>query len=648
MVAAMRWSDLLDLIKKDLLLLWRDRSFILVLLLFISPIFGLLRPPDLPSASPSSSSQGTTSDTRKSRAKTHSDSFSMYDVNESTADIPHPLTHVNVGVVEGGKIPFRDAAYTFSSMPRVEAVRALKSGHIDVFLDTVPDSSIFRISQNIPTVYVVYERDRERSNVGSQMLQRELVKMQRAERRARLQAITTSSSGWLLADFSFESLEKSGRETRSASSKMWGLGGSLVLAGALVSSLVMLIIVEENARHTFPLVLVCAVDRRTVFASKLLFCLLPTIGSVLVMLVRMWRALPTKPPDFLSSAALLGTAAGAGLLFVFIMSVLLVSSGSRARNNIDALAKVGGPLVLIGFLVALTFTPLSRYTPGLFFFPLTNLVLSIGQLVSSTPNWFYCLLALVTSSLFAVLLAANGALSMRTEQGLSGDVAISDPKLDALFLFMVAASFLVLLTNFLAVPTIIVYPSVGSLAAIAVLAVVGAGVVRFSHSVLPVVSSAAVSSLREWWSIWFPRIPSRRLIFSCLCAVVLGFASSYCFSTLIPAFAPDTYRLESLTRASTTPGVLFSMAMLRTGVEELVLRGIFVPILSPHFSALAVILLMSSIGAAIHPLSDIWIRMAILSAVLTYLRLASGSTLPPLLLHLTHTACLWLIWNRAL
>jgi membrane protease YdiL (CAAX protease family) len=105
-------------------------------------------------------------------------------------------------------------------------------------------------------------------------------------------------------------------------------------------------------------------------------------------------------------------------------------------------------------------------------------------------------------------------------------------------------------------------------------------------------------------------------------------------------------RLEAVTRNATDPSFLFSFAVIRSIVEEIVLRGVLVSLLTPFFSTGVIIALMCSLGAALHPFADTWVLMVILSAVLTTVRLYSRSVIPSMVLHVTHTVCLWLLWHR--
>jgi membrane protease YdiL (CAAX protease family) len=631
-VARMLFSDLWVLLKKDLLLLWRDRSLFFILLLWLAPFGGLIRSPI--------SDIGSYDSLTASSKHHHSTDVIDWSADAEIDSMPKPakthalLPSVIIGLVQGEPFDVGDPRYEFRKISREEGITALQKGSIDLLAEMPTARSLLHASPfRTGQVQLVYDKERERSRRASQMFTERVREMQRIDRNRRIALITDSNEQWVYSTISYHSKTATDEDDKPKS-RYSSIAGSLVLAGALVSSLVMLIIVDENTRHTLPMILVCAVDRRVVFLSKLMFCMVPTIGVVGTMLVRIWRALPVKPHDFLSQFEILGTAFGAGMIFVFIFSVLLVASGGRARNNIEALAKVGGPLLLVGFLVALTFTSLVQFTPGLILFPLTNLVLCIGQLITATPNWWMCAAAIVSSSLFAVLLAKNGALAMRTEQGLAGEVAISGSKLDALMLFMIFSSVAVLLYNFVGLPASIVYPSVGSLVSTAVLAVIGAGIFRVEPS--------------TWREVFVGDGGRNRILFSCACALIVAALTSLAFSVSSPmgSVSSEMARIEAVTRGSAAPALLFSFAILRAAVEEIVLRGLLVRTLIADYSPAVIILLMAALGAALHPLADTWILMAVLSAVLTYVRLFSRSTIPCVVLHVAYTACLWLIWNR--
>jgi membrane protease YdiL (CAAX protease family) len=631
----MRFSDLFVLLKKDLLLLWRDKSLFFILLLWLAPLGGLIHTPM------SDVDLDRLTESRQHRRN----SSGIYDMvvpgesqgsSASVRDKHATLPKVIVGLIQGEPLNLADPRYVFQKMTREDGITALQNRSVDILAELpssthrTPRSPLFHAAQ----ITVVYNKASDTSRTASLMFTEQVRSIQAAERKKRIALIADSNEQWVLSSITYHTEPASSLAPAPRRSRFPGIAGSLVLAGALVSSLVMLIIVEENTRHTMPLILVCAVDRRIVFLSKLLFCVLPTIGVVATMVLRLSRALPPTHHDFSYRVLLLGTAAGAGLIFVFILSVLLVATGGRARNNIEALAKVGGPLVLVGFLVCLTFSTLAPFTPGLILFPLCNLVLCIRQLTLAAPDWSMCGAAIVSSSLFAVLLAKNGALAMRTEQGLAGEVAVSDPKLDSLLLFMVSASVVVLLYNFIGLPASIVYPSVGSLICAAILAVVGAGIFRLEP--------------KSWRSILMGDGDRNRVLFSCACALVIAALTSFAFSVSSPmgSVSSEMARIEAVTRGSAAPALLFTFAIVRAIVEEIVLRGLMVKILIDDYSPYVIVLLMSALGAALHPLADTWVLMAVLSAVLTYVRLFSRSTIPSVVLHVAHTACLWLIWNR--
>lgn len=652
-------SDMVVLIKKDVLLLWRDRTLFFVILLWLSPFLTFIRPAMSDFGALSALTQPNSSRFTRSQHDTTSGG-GRYHLSQllPKASAKPPLSQVTIGVLRGKAPDMRDSRYKFLPVTREAGVASLRSGSLDLLAEFPrhPERTRFKVFSTAH-IQLIYERTNDRSRQASEMFTQRVRELQVAQRVRNLIALADSKLPWVTASIDYNSLStRDGALTLGP--RLPAIAGMLMMACALVSSLVILIIVEENARHTMPLILVCAVDRRTVFLSKLAFCTLPTLPILGALVYRVWRALPASP--FSIKLLSVVTAFGAGVLFIFIVSTWLVAIGSRSRSNIEAIAKVGGAVVIVSLLVALTFTALAPYTPGLVLFPLTNLVLCLRELISLHPNWWHCALALSSSLAFSLLLARTGALSVRTEQGLPGEVDIPSPKLNSLLLFIVASSAAVLLANFVGLPASIVYPSIGSLATIAIFAVLAAGIYRFDRfplrrlfvdSVVPAPSPSAValpvpaagSSSGE-----DSKVVRDRIIFACLASVALSFVTSLAFSVCSPAgsVSSEMSRIEAVTRGSASTSLLFSFALLRALTEELTLRGILIRTLIPSFSPLTIILLMSALGAALHPLSDTWLLMTLLSATLTYLRLTTRSTIPCMVLHLAHTACLWLIWNR--
>jgi hypothetical protein len=535
-------------------------------------------------------------------------------------------------------------------MTREEGLASLRAGHIDLLAE-FPENLISteHLPPSIVRVNLIYDSPTwQRSRGAIETFQNRLRSLELEHRRALVDRVRASDADWVLCSVQYHTLNKfvDTRLSSSSSLRVGALSGPLVLAGALIAALVMLVIVEENARHTLPLILVCAVDRRTVFLSKMALCMVPATGVVVSMMVRFCMMISHYHLPLLSSVLLTATAGGAGLLFVFIFCCVLVAAGGRSRNNVEALAKVGAPTLLCGFIVAMAYSPLSQYTPGLMLFPLTNTVFLLKELLTGQPNLLSSALCLVSSFFFALLLARNGALAMRTEQGLSGDVVVHDPKLDSLLLFLLAASALTLLTNFIGIPASIVYPSVGSLSFVAILLVVGAGVFRLRPLSLSSFSSSPSSSSSRL--SLDSRSSNGRTVFSILCALVLALLTSFAFSLATPAgsLSSEVARIESVTRLAASPTLLFTFALLRSIVEELVLRGLLVSLLTPFFASPIIIGLMCCLGAAIHPLADTWPLMLLLSAILTTVRIYSRSVIPCVVLHATHTICLWLLWHR--
>lgn len=658
----MRFSDVWLLMRKDVMLMWRDKSIFIVVLLICLPFTQMLRTSlgDSVLGRPHAEYSSENSIVRAPWVGDEGDSETPSPPSSASSTSAAEVIHV--GLI-GGKAPpgLASSSVSLTPMTREKGLTSLRAGHVDLLAE-FPENLISteHLPPSIVRVNLIYDSPTwQRSRGAIEIFQNRLRSLELEHRRALVDRVRSSHADWVLCSVQYHTLNKfvDARLSSSSSLRVGALSGPLVLAGALIAALVMLVIVEENARHTLPLILVCAVDRRTVFLSKMALCMVPATGVVVSMMVRFCMMISHYHLPLLSSVLLTATAGGAGLLFVFIFCCILVAAGGRSRNNVEALAKVGAPTLLCGFIVAMAYSPLSQYTPGLILFPLTNTVFLLKELLTGHPNLLSSALCLISSSFFAILLARNGALAMRTEQGLSGDVVVHDPKLDSLLLFLLAASALTLLTNFIGIPASIVYPSVGSLSFVAILLVVGAGVFRLRPLSLSSFSSPSSSSLpssslsSSFLSSRFSldsRSSRGRTVFSILCALVLALLTSFAFSLATPAgsLSSEVARIESVTRLAASPTLLFTFALLRSIVEELVLRGLLVSLLTPFFASPIIIGLMCSLGASIHPLADTWPLMLLLSAILTTVRIYSRSVIPCVVLHATHTICLWLLWHR--
>jgi hypothetical protein len=481
-------SDVGTLIWKDMLLLWRDRSFVFVLLLWLVPFSGLIKHADVP----------------------------------SFRDTTRPL------IIAPSRAPMATSGQESARRSRL------------TFQTNSPKfTSLSKLEQQ-----------------------------------------------WLLSRIEVEHVQREDAKL-NVNQKIWGIGGALILAATLVSTMVMLTTVEENSTHTLPLLLVCAVDRKTIFSAKLILAMFASVGGILTAVLRTWRAMPATVDDAyraLGSFIVLI----AGVLFVFIGSVLHITNGCRSRNNLEALAKLGAPMILMGFLILLVITPLADMTPGIAFVPLTNSVLLAQQIISGDPNWLICAVALGSSAFFVGLLWSSCSRAFRCEQGLTGDVKGSDPKVDSLMMFLAAAALLILLYNFVALPCYIVYPGIADLVASALLLTVGATVLR-------------LSKMPKERILGEPKLPEKRFLVYCL--------------LVLPVFF--------------TP---FDRAF-RAIAEELVLRGVLVGTLADEFNPWVLALMMAALGAALHPVASAWLPMAAVSFVLTMVRLKTGSVLPCIPLH---------------
>lgn len=643
----MRFDALWLLMRKDVTLMWRDKSIFIVLLLICMPFSALLRPALIENG-------------LLPKSALIRDKPIVATPWTIPGDVPAPATvggaqglpKIRVGVIGRRGVPdLTEENISVVTTSREAGIVALQNGALDLLAE-FPDSLIASDEGTAPSmvrVNVIYNAanwDVDRAKI--ERLQLRLRSLELEHRQKLVSRVRSAREDWLLCSVQYHDLNKfvANRLSPAGSTRVGLLSGPLILAGSLIAALVMLVIVEENARHTLPLILVCAIDRRTVFLSKMALCLAPAVGVVMSMMYRFSDMIGKLHLPLSTFALLVATAGGAGLLFVFIFCSILVAAGGRSRNNVEALAKVGAPTLLAGMVMGMAYSPLAPYTPGLILFPLTNTVYLLKELLTGHPDWLTCLAVLAASAFFAVLLVRNGALAMRTEQGLSGDVSVRDPKLDSLLTFLLASCAAALLTNFIGIPASIVYPSVGSLGYVMILLVVGAGVFRFTRNSTADMDARVESASAEY-------APSTkksrgRIFFGSLCAIVLAVLTSFAFSAASPAgsASSEIARLEAVTRHATDSSLLFSLAIARSTVEELVLRGILVALLTPFFSTGVIIALMCSLGAAIHPFADTWVLMVVLSAVLTTVRIYARSVIPCVVLHVTHTVCLWLLWHR--
>lgn len=628
MAVAMNISDIWTLIRKDILTLWRDRSLIFIVLLWLAPLGGLLRPP-LPLAD--FQARQHHSDHGGSIVPSHVDPSTME--HPGDASTRPNLGEIKIAVIGGDPILLDDPRFRIFRAEESKALPALQYGTYDI-LAKFPTEKAVRPA--LARITIIHKKGNDRSETASDIVYSYLHKKQFKRTEERITSLSSVGQSWVLYTTEFSNTEKN-EILPTFDSKLYGIGGAFVLAAALMATLVMLTTVEENSQHTLPLVLVCAVDRKTVFASKLVFCMLPCVAAVFSGAARTWRALPAVPSDLWHRAAIIGVSLASGIIFVVIAGVILLVAGGKARTNIDALAKVGGPLVLSGFLVIAAMTPLAPVTPGLFFLPLTNLVMSFGQLISPTPNWWLCATALISSSLFAALLLSVAYRSFRCEEGLPGELSSRDVKLDGLLIFLLAASVLSLLFNFVGLPCRIVYPSIGDLAVAAIFALVATGIVRTGEvKVAGLLAPGAKPSLVLAYSV---------------AAIVIAPLTAWCFATLSSSHiglmgTPEALRIESLTRSSAAPLIVVTLSIIRIICEELALRGALVGLLVGRYADWVIILMMTAISAVIHPFGDAWLVMAPLGGLLTFMRLRCGSTIPCIVLHVCYQLLLWMIWNR--
>lgn len=672
----MRLNELLLLMRKDVTLMWRDKSIFLVVLLVCLPLVQTLRPMLMPRISSQSTSAPVISSGSSVVAPrvTPSESEAEYDSRR------RELPAITVGII--GPVPDDLADDKLRVVPttRAAGLSAFRQGKLDVLAEfpdqfsasVASDSLAVSAPPNTVRVTLFYPTANwSAASPACEYFQHRLHTLELRNRQYLVRTARAANADWLLCSVQYHTLNRfldtrlsplsalSEAASDSASpspstSEVPASGGSsptsaapalpvsaghpappppltalsspLVLAGALIAALVMLVIVEENARHTLPLVLVCAVDRRTVFLSKLALCMVPAVAIVLSMLFRFHLILSRYHLSFLHQLALLATAGGGALLFVFTFCCILVAAGGRSRNSVEALAKVGAPTLLCTFLVGLAYSPLSTSTPGLLLFPLTNTVYLLQQLISTHPAIVPCTLALASSLLFSILLARTGALAMRTEQGLPGEIPITDPKLDSLLLFLLTASTLALLTNLISLPASIVYPSLSQIPFILILATTSLLVLRLRRLPLRTLVSSNGAPLSK---------PNGVLLAS-LASVPLAFLTSLACHHLAPTVLPLPVAIPPL------PSALASAV-----TEELTLRGLLTSILAPHFPATVVIALLCPVSAALHPLATTWLPAVVLSATLTCLRLWSRSVIPCVVLHCAHIALLQLLWHHS-
>lgn len=628
-------KDIATLMVKDCVLLWRDRSLLFIVLLWLAPLGGLVNAPtldDMPGLSQPGQRNASSAAQKRWHHRsgatagnpvvTHSWFSVSSDADFNARDDRTPaLPNVTVGVI-GDAPQINDNHFTWRPIKDAEyGLFAIQQGTVDLLLETPEIAG----PQRYEVMTIVFDKNIARSRDAADQLHRALRKADATVKKQRILTIgkiAKSDHNWLLASLENHYDKRIDDTPAAMDMKLWGIGGALMLASALAGSLVMLIMVEENSQHTLPLILVCALDRRTIFGSKLLFCILPTLTAIAAAIVKLWRATPTPPSGLIEQIGYFGTALIAAALFVLSASIILVATGGRSRNNVEAVAKVGGPLILLGFLVIAAVIPVARFEPGLRLLPMSNLILCLNELRQSAPSPAVIATCLISSGLFCWGLLNIAPRALRCEEGLAGEVGGTEPKLDGFLMVLLSSVVVCLLQNLFAIPLGIVFPSAGIPASIGILSL--GALIGFKWRRIRFVEAAAVKRC-EW-----PYVAS---------AVVVGTATAYVFASV--GWLPPA----ALTMLGHWPFVLIIACAI---IEELALRGVFIDALEDHFSWFTISAIMICVSAAIHPMGNIWILFAILSAVLTMVRLVSKSVIPCVILRVVHVVILYAVWGRIL
>lgn len=619
--ASLFLRDVWALVAKDIILLWRDRSLLFIVLLWLTPLAGFLKTPVPPSVADLQPKQHATnvqpSQKRPPGAPETVGAFGP------AAKAPVDLPEVKVGVIGGTPIEIPDKRFGFITIPESSGYTKLLNGSVDVLAKFPTATGQFAPFSRIT---IIHNEKRRSSEVASHMLYSQLHDLQFKGIASHIGSASGSSDRWIVYSTTFNQLEDPPADERVESNRIWGIGGALVLAAALMASLIMLTTVEENSEHTLPLVLVSARNRQVIFASKFALCALPCIGALFAATARTYKALPRVPPNMVQHIEVLAATLGSGALFIAIAAAVLIICGGRARNNIEALPKLGGPLILLGFLITLASSPMASFTPGLILVPITNLIFCIRELLHEQLQWQALLISWITSGAMALVFLRLGVRGFRCEHGLPGEVAGRDPKLDGFLLFALGSTIAILLYNFAGLPARIVYPSLGDLIVATIYLSICVGIIR----------TGEISPK----SLLGNQASKRKLVLWCVAGLLLAPFTAWLFYTAgaSAAFAldPETARLQSLARSDSQLVFIVLLVLVRICSEELLLRGTFVALLQGKFPTLGIVASIACISAALHPLAGTWILMALFGGILTAMRLASKSIAPTLIWHVTH------------
>jgi membrane protease YdiL (CAAX protease family) len=596
----MNCKQLATLLSKDILLLKRDNVLWYVILVFVLSFVSVVRFDD------------SSSDTNKPK-KIKAEFLQMMSQSKPpaqpaiTGDLTWP---VSVAVIGDPKFQLHDGRFNFVAMSKQHALESLINKKVDAIIDYTKTTRLPLADKAVPVVLIVKQPRDKRSLDVSLLLEKAYTDLLVDQLGADAWLKFSFDRDHVPADFSV-----SDRSRINVAALL-----SLLSATSVIVLLSLIAVVEENTKHTLPM-LMCHADASTIFLAKFLFCLIPTFGAAFFIgtLATIGSAHPAPFQAILAACLFAVVAAN-----MVILTAALVTLALRSRNNLEMVPRGAMIVLLVLVLAVIGISRLTPDSPGLHLLPVISIFACLEATRESMIDLRAFLAPMTGTAALACFAYLIGKDYLRCEEGLSGEVRAPDPRNGELTLVVLACIGMIIAFLGFGFPFSLIHPGYGNVASSLIFIIVAAFILR-----------PRISHLKGCYF----RADNRWLIPTSLLAVLAGglgaYIAPYCNGTATAAYQAEVDRFYVLFLQSAPLELILAMTVLRVFGEELALRGAIVGGLANRLSSPALIAVMAGLGSVLHPLESTWLFMGLFSAALTWLRLQTGSIIPAVLMHLS-------------